>query len=285
MPQALSVGIMVADVMVRTVGAWPELGHLRLVESIELRSGGLAHTTAITLAKLGVPTAAVGRVGKDVFGSYLIQALRQHGVEPHVTEDPVTGTSVTVVAVAPGGERSFLHFPGANAHLGPEDVPDHLLEGARILHLGGYFLLPGMDGLPAARLLERARARGCRTSVDVAWDARGRWMEDLAPCLEHVDTLFANQDEVAQLVGMRDPQRAAAVLRKRGVGVVAVKLGERGAYVDAGEWQGWVPAFEVPWWTPRVREMPSVADSWPPGYRAGAGRKSPALRTQWGRSA
>ncbi|MDR7443303.1 MAG: carbohydrate kinase family protein [Armatimonadota bacterium] len=242
----LSVGIMVADVIVRTVDAWPELGRLRLVESIELQSGGLAHTTAITLAKLGVPTAAVGRVGADVFGGYLIERLRHHGVEPHVVEDPAIGTSITVVAVAPGGERSFLHFVGANARLVPEDVPDHLLSAARILHLGGYFVLPGMDGPPAARLLARARAHGCRTSLDVAWDARGRWMEDLAPCLAHLDVLFANQDEVAQLAGTRDPQRAAAALRERGVGVVAVKLGERGAYVDAGSWQGWVPAFDVP---------------------------------------
>ncbi|MDR7438375.1 MAG: carbohydrate kinase family protein [Armatimonadota bacterium] len=246
MPQVLSAGILVADVIVRTVEAWPEVGRLRVVESIELHSGGLAHTTAVTLAKLGVSTAVVGRVGADVFGRYLIEVLRQNGVESHVIPDPEAGTSVTVVAVAPGGERSFLHFVGANARLVPEDVPDHLLAAVQVLHLGGYFVLPGLDGPPAAQLLARARAHGCRTSVDVAWDVQGRWMEALRPCLAYLDVLFANQDEVAQLTGARTPEHAAALLRERGVGIVAVKLGERGAYVDAGEWRGWVPAFEVP---------------------------------------
>lgn len=246
MPDVTTVGVMVADVLVRPVDEWPERGRLRLVDRIELRTGGLAHTTALTLAKLGVRTAAVGRVGDDAFGSVLVDALRAYGVEPYVARDPEEGTSVTVVAVAQSGERSFLHFVGANGRLVPEDVPEELLTATRILHLGGYFLLPGMDGEPAARLLERARKAGCRTSVDVAWDMQGRWMRVLEPCLDHLDFLFGNQDELAQLVGVRDPRRIARTLRERGAGVVAVKMGERGAYLAADGWEGHVPAFDVP---------------------------------------
>ncbi len=264
MPQVLSVGILVADVIVRTVEAWPEAGRLQVVEAIELHSGGLAHTTAVTLAKLGVTTAVVGRVGADVFGSYLVEVLHRHGVASHVIVDPEVGTSVTVVAVAPSGERSFLHAVGANARLVPEDIPDHLLAATQVLHLGGYFVLPGLDGPPAAQLLRRARAHGCRTSIDVAWDARGRWMEALRPCLPYLDVLFANQDEAAQLTEVRTPEGAAASLREQGVGVVAVKLGERGAYVDAGDWRGWVPAFEVP-----VVDTTGAGDAFCGGFLAG----------------
>lgn len=138
------------------------------------------------------------------------------------------------------------HFVGANGRLVPEDVPDALLASTKILHLGGFFLLPGLDGEPAARLLQRARRAGCRTSMDVAWDAQGRWMETLAPCLRHLDFLFGNQDELAQLARTRTPREIARRLRTLGVGVVAVKMGERGAYVAADDWEGHVPAFDVP---------------------------------------
>ncbi len=245
MPDVTCVGVLVADVMVRPVDAWPERGRLLLVEGIEVHSGGLAHTTGVTLAKLGVPTAVVGRAGADLLGTFLLDVLREHRIEAHVRREDTASTSATVVAVASSGERSFLHLPGANARLAPEDVPDALLARSRVIHLGGYFLLPSLDGPPAAGLLQRAKAVGCRTSLDLAWDVHGRWMSILAPCLPHLDLLFGNRDELAHVSGTDHPARMAARLRERGVGIVAVKLGEEGAYVDDGSWRGRVPAFSV----------------------------------------
>ena len=219
MPDVTCVGVLVADVIVRPVDTWPDPGRLVVVEGLEVHSGGLAHTTGVILAKLGVPTAVVGRVGADLFGTYLMDVLRAHRVEVHVGRDETISTSTTVVMVASSGERSFLHLPGANTHLRREDVP------------------------PA--LLAQARAAGCRTSLDMAWDARGRWMALLAPCLPHLDLLFGNRDELTRVTGAEDPPRMAAHLRELGVSTVAVKLGEDGAYVDGGTWRGRVPAFSV----------------------------------------
>jgi len=245
MPDVTCVGVLVADVIVRPVDRWPQPGGLILVDRVELHSGGLAHTTGVALAKLGVSTAVVGRVGADRLGEFLVDVLREHGIEAYVHQDAGTSTSATVVAVASGGDRSFLHMPGANARLVPEDVPETLLADSRLVHLGGYFLLPGLDGEPAAALLRRAKALGCGTSLDVAWDAHGRWMSALAPCLRYVDVLFGNLDELACVTGRADPAEIAAELRALGAGTVVVKLGEAGAYVDDGTWRGRVPAFSV----------------------------------------
>lgn len=245
MPDVTCVGVLVADVIVRPVDTWPDGGRLQVVDRIAVHSGGLAHTTGVALAKLGLRTAVVGCVGRDLFGTFLVEALRAHGIESHVRQQEGSATSTTVVAVTTTGERSFLHLPGANADLRPQDVPDALLARSRTLHLGGYFLLPGLDGAPAARLLERARAAGCRTSLDTAWDAQGRWMSALAPCLPHLDVLFGNVDELSRIAGTDDPPRIAATLREQGPAIVAVKLGEHGAYVDGPDWRGAVPAFAV----------------------------------------
>ncbi len=258
------VGLLVADVIVRPVDEWPERGHLLRVDRIEVHSGGLAHTTAVTLAKLGVPTAVVGRVGTDLLGTFLIDVLREHRVEAHVRREGHATTSTTVVAVASSGERSFLHLAGANARLMPQDVSDGLLARSRVIHVGGYFLLPAMDGSPAAALLQRAKAAGCRTSLDMAWDVHERWMSTLAPCLPHLDLLFGNRDELARVTGTNDPAGMAALLRELGVGVVAVKLGEEGAYVDGGSWRGRVPAFSV-----EVLDTTGAGDAFCGGFLAG----------------
>lgn len=264
MPDVTCAGVLVADVIVRPVDAWPQRGRLALVESIALRSGGLAHTTGVTLAKLGVETAVVGRVGADPFGDFLVQVLVDHGIRPHVAREPQVPTSTTVVAVAGGGERSFLHLIGANGRLAAADVPDDLLRSTRILHLGGYFVLPALDGEPAAGLLRRARQAGCRTSIDVSWDASGRWMAVLEPCLPHLDFLFGNQDELGQVTGRRDPPAIAGLLRARGVGTVAVKLGDAGAYVDGAGWRGYVPAYAV-----EVVDTTGAGDAFCGGFLAG----------------
>src|SRR2546422_8348662 len=88
MPDVTCMGILVADVIVRPLDEWPERGRLTLVDSIGLRSGGLAHTTGIALAKLGVDTAVVGRGGTDPFGGFLFLAPVDYGVRPHVVRGP-----------------------------------------------------------------------------------------------------------------------------------------------------------------------------------------------------
>ncbi len=264
MPDVTCAGVLVADVIVRPVDRWPDCGRLALVQSIALRSGGLAHTTGVTLAKLGVETAVVGRVGTDVFGDYLIQVLVDHGVQPHVVRDAESPTSATVVAVTGSGERSFLHLMGANGTLQSADIPDQLLGTSRIFHLGGYFVLPSIDGEPAAALLRRARQRGCQTSLDMSWDAQGRLMALLAPCLPHVDFLFGNQDELSQVTGLHAPAQIASALRARGVGTVAVKLGDAGAFVDSPAWRRTVPAYTV-----EVVDTTGAGDAYCGGFLAG----------------
>src|SRR5207247_5324035 len=176
------VGVDGAGSITRGVQAWPQGGRLAREEAIVLRSGGLAHTTGIVLAKLGADTAVVARVGTDLFGDFLVQILADHGVRPHVVREPQAPTSTTVVAVSIGAERSFMHLIGANGRLIPQDISNDLLRATKIFHLGGCFVLPALDGEPAAGLLRRARQQGCRTSMDLAWDPSGRWMSVLEPC-------------------------------------------------------------------------------------------------------
>jgi len=75
------------------------------------------------LARLGLPVEVIGKVGTDSFGDFVLNALAERGISSKgVTRDRSVGTSATMVMVAPDGERSFVHFFGANAHLTLEDV-------------------------------------------------------------------------------------------------------------------------------------------------------------------
>src|SRR2546428_1292066 len=153
MPDVTCMGIVVADIIVRPVDAWPQRGRLALEESIVLRSGGLAHTTGIVLAKLGVDTAVVARVGSDLFGDFLVQILADHGVRPHVVREPRVPTSTSVVAVSSGGEGLFMHMIWGKGRLISQDISNELLRPTKNFPLGGCFLLPPLHREPAAGLV------------------------------------------------------------------------------------------------------------------------------------
>jgi sugar/nucleoside kinase (ribokinase family) len=150
---------------------------------------------------------------------------------------PKTPTGATVVLVDSKAQRSFLHSVASNAELSPREVTPRLLKGFDFLHVGGYFLFPGLEGVPMGRLLKSAKQYGLVTSLDTAWDIHGRWMKALAPCLPHLDYFLPSEREVRYLVGRMTPRRAAEVFLRRGVGCVVIKMGEKGAYLRHKE--GW----------------------------------------------
>lgn len=63
----LCVGQMTADVVVRSIQKVPEKGKSEFVDKVELHNGRCACNTAITLAKIGIKTGVVGKVGGDGF--------------------------------------------------------------------------------------------------------------------------------------------------------------------------------------------------------------------------
>jgi sugar/nucleoside kinase (ribokinase family) len=206
--------------------------------------------------------AVVGRVGEDLYGRFLLERLAAGGVETAgVVRDREAATGMTIVAVDHTGERSFVHHFGANARFGPEDLDWTLLAATRHLHLGGFFVLPALDGEPAAGVLAEARRRGLITSLDVCWDRDERWISLLRPCLPHVDYCMPSQEETERLTGRSEPREMAEVLREAGCGAAVIKLGERGVYYSGAEGEWRMPAYRVP-----VRDTTGAGDCFIAGF-------------------
>jgi sugar/nucleoside kinase (ribokinase family) len=241
----MCLGILVADVIARPVSALPARGTLGQVEEIALRGGGCALNTATGLVRLGVDVAVAGKLGADPFGDFVTGLLDERGIERRgVVRDADVPTSATVVLVDAGGERTFLHLPGANGALRADELDPELLCSGRILHVAGALVMPALDGEPTARLLEAARRRGVITSLDTVFDATGGWAR-VEPCLPHLDLFAASLAEARAISGEHDADRAAGWLRDRGARAVAVKLGADGCYVASAAFEGHLPAVQV----------------------------------------
>ncbi|MGC9399688.1 MAG: carbohydrate kinase family protein [Anaerolineae bacterium] len=260
------LGIMVADVIGRPVQRIPKPGRLVLVDEMQLHTGGCAINVATALARLHIPVTVIGKVGVDPFGDFLLDQLEQRGIErDYVSRDPQAGTSATMVMVGSDGERRFVHYIGANARLTLEDIDLELLERVKVLHVAGALVLPGLDGEPTAHLLQEARARGVITFLDTVWDDTGRWMEVLGPALPHVDYFVPSLPEAQALTGLDAPEDVAQALLDRGVGTVALKMGNAGCLVATRDGvPRHTPAYQV-----QVVDATGAGDAFAAGFIAG----------------
>jgi sugar/nucleoside kinase (ribokinase family) len=246
MPEVACLGILVADVLARPVDRYPGRGQLVLADRMELHTGGCAGNTAVGLSRIGISAGVIGKVGDDGFGDFYLSVMAKEGVDASgIVRDATVNTSSTMVLIHGDGERSFIHYIGANGTLRAEDLSLDQLTGAKLLHLAGALLMPQLDGEPSARILASAKRRGIITCLDTAWDGTGRWMQTLAPCLEHLDYLLPSIAEARMITGAEKPDEIAQIFLSRGVGVVALKMGEDGCYVAGRGESLRVPAFDV----------------------------------------
>ncbi len=230
--------------LVATAPRLPVAGETLLGRDFFQTPGGKGANQAVALARLGVPTQMVGRVGGDSFGAELVNNLKASGVQTdNVFVDETVNSGVATIAVNDAGENQIIIIPGANGRVNQSDVErlSPLLPGATTLLL--QFEIPMSTVIAAA---SSARQAG----VTVILDPAPAQMDVPAELYPLVDIITPNEVEAAQLVGFpvfgeESAKKAAAVLLQRGVKCAIVKLGAKGVFCATPEETFFVPAFQV----------------------------------------
>lgn len=232
MKKVACVGILVADIIVEPVDGYPGRGVLKQVNGITLHNGGNAMTAAINLTKMGVPASIIGKVGNDMFGSYLRSRLDEVGADTRglKTDDSVQ-TSASVLMIDEGGERSFFHCVGTNGTFGIDDVDFDVIAEADLVFVTGTFLLDRFDGKETMEFLKKCKEMGKTTFLDVCWDAKGKWGELLDMSMPYIDYLMPSIDEAVKIAGCEDPDLIADVFMSKGAANVVIKMGKMGSYL------------------------------------------------------
>lgn len=206
----IAAGNMLVD-HVHQIVQWPERGWLAEITQSERSTGGAPLNVLLTLAKMrtGMPLQAVGLVGEDSDGDYIMAMLDQYHVNrQHVQRTNSAPTSMSQVMTDPTGQRTFFHSPGANRLL---DLPafNSLDQTMKIFHLGYLLLLDSLDlpdeefGTRSARLLAQMREQGYETSLDlVSRKGDPRYQPLVMPCLPHLDYLVINEMEAGEFSGL-----------------------------------------------------------------------------------
>jgi sugar/nucleoside kinase (ribokinase family) len=204
----------------------------KLVDDAVMTVGSSSAIFAHQAARLGLEVAFCGKVGADAFGTFMTDRLERAGIDTStVVIDPLLKTGLTVHLVR-GTDRAMLTSMGAIPKLRPEEVDGTLLENARHVHLGSYFLQRGIqDGL--ADLFARARAAGATTSLDPGWAPGEDWDSGLPESLQETDVFMPNEEELLAIAGEPTVERALGAFTE--VPTVVVKRGAAGALARSGK--------------------------------------------------
>ncbi|MBL5922884.1 carbohydrate kinase family protein [Lelliottia amnigena] len=206
----IAAGNMLVD-HVHQIVQWPERGWLAEIIHSERATGGAPLNVLLTLAKMhvGLPLQAVGLIGEDSDGDYIMAMLDQYHVNrQRVQRTTFSPTSMSQVMTDPTGQRTFFHSPAANRLL---DLPafDRLDASMKIFHLGYLLLLDSLDlpddefGTRSARLLAQMREQGYETSLDlVSRKGDPRYQPLVLPALRYVDYLVINELEAGEFSGL-----------------------------------------------------------------------------------
>jgi sugar/nucleoside kinase (ribokinase family) len=246
--EVLCCGIVVADHLSMPVSHLPAAGELVMTDKMLLTIGGCAANAAVDLVKMGVRTAVVGRVGRDVFGRVVSDLLEDAGVDTSslkVSAD--SETSQTLIVNVHGQDRRYIHSFGANADLTAADLPVKLLSRIKVLYLGGYLLMPNMRQEELVPIFEKARSLGVKTVLDVALPGTGDYLPRLINLLPHVDVFLPNNHEAEAICGLKDPFQQAEFFHERGARTSVVTLGSDGAVLIRDAMRLKIGVYSVPY--------------------------------------
>ena len=176
---------------------------------LEANPGGAPCNVLAMLQKLEKSTAFIGKVGKDAFGEYLKETVRQIGIDiTNLVQDEEIQTTLAFVHTAEDGDRSFSFYrnPGADMRLTKEEIDYSQIDHAKIFHFGTLSMTH--DGVREAtkEAVTRAKEKGLLISFDpnyrpLLWKDSETAKEMMNYGFSMCDILKISDDEITFVTG------------------------------------------------------------------------------------
>ncbi|MEI6568611.1 MAG: ribokinase [Verrucomicrobiota bacterium] len=236
------VGSSNTDMIIR-LDHIPRPGETILGGEFFTAAGGKGANQAVGAARAGGKVTFIAKVGLDMFGDNAVAGFKKEGINTdHVLRDTSSPSGVALIFVAKDGENSIAVAGGANGNLSSEDV----------IHASELFAGASMLVMQLETPLETVQ-----TAADLAVKGGVQVILNPAPAcplhdelLRNISIITPNEMEAELLTGIKvtdndSASKAADILLARGVKIVIITLGSRGAFVAGEGIRKLVPGFRV----------------------------------------
>lgn len=216
--RVLGLGHCTLD-QIALVDRFPEPDFKKNMLQFSVQGGGSAATAMVALARWGVETAFVGKVGADDRGKQIIRTIADDGVDAEnmiVEEGAISQLSFIVVEAGTGRKQTFV-TAGSVAPLSAREVDESWLDGIELLLVDGTHIEAEL------KLMHAARERGVKVVLDASHNDR-----QIRELVAYCDYLVASERFASQFAGVGQLESLCHALLEKGPSVVIVTLGDEG---------------------------------------------------------
>lgn len=248
MPEIICLGEILLDMFSAQAGA-----SLEKASGFLPVPGGAPANVAIGLAKLGVDSALISKVGDDPFGRLLRSVLLQGQVDiSQLKVDEDSRTTLAFISTRKDGERDFCFYrnPGADMMLTAEEISEEFIKSARIFHYGSISMICNPSYRATLKALEYAKKYGLLVSYDPnlrlsLWKNEEQARQRIMEGLNNSDLVKLNDEELEFITGISDLREGTDTILKYGVKVVFVTQGDKGSFFNNRKDCGFVESYKV----------------------------------------
>jgi fructokinase len=248
MPDILAMGELLIDFVPTVTGV-----NLIEAEAFKKAPGGAPANVAAGLARLGVSSGFIGKVGDEAFGHFLRKTLNDLGVDTSALRfSSQARTALAFVSLRSDGEREFLFYrhPSADMLYTPEEVDTAYICSAKVFHFGSISLITEPSRSATLFAVQTAEAGGVLISYDPnlrlnLWPSPEAAREGMRSGWNLADVIKASDEELFFLSGEDDQDRAVRYLWHPGLRLLVITQGKDGCTYYTPSIQKHIPSFAV----------------------------------------
>jgi len=222
----------------------PQEGETVIGSSFETFQGGKGANQAVAISRLGVPVSFVGKVGNDVFGNELLEALEKEDVNiSGVKKSSEDSGTAFITVYEETSQNQIIVILGANALVNSDQVTEETLISSKIL----IAQLETPSG-ETEKLFKRSKEFDCYRILNTAP------IHNLSNSLmDESDLLIMNETELAALSGDSPSRQFTSPMLNKSLEKiplmdrqsVIVTLGSQGVYVYENKTGTLIPGLDV----------------------------------------
>jgi len=202
--------------------------------------GGVTANYLVATARLGGKSGFIGAVGDDSYGDYLIEDFTKEGVDTTYIKKIVDKkTPVNFIFVAKG-EKTIIQSPHMQTtKIEGKDLNEAYIANSKLLHT------TIIHQKVTEKAIEIAKKNNVKISIDLESQIALRGWDNLKKVLLNADILLPNKEGVKTITNSNNPEKAAAILVKKGIPIVIITLGSNGVLITTNEFQKRIPTYTI----------------------------------------
>jgi ribokinase len=242
MSRIIVIGSSNTDMVIKSKKL-PAPGETILGGTFLMNPGGKGANQAVAAARLGGNVTFVTKTGNDMFGAEALQQFGNEGIDArYIIKDPENPSGVALINVDENGENSIVVAPGSNGALSAYDINDEIFDTDP---MDIYLMQLEIPTDTVEFVAEKAAGKGNRVILN---PAPARQLSD--DLLNHLFLITPNETEAELLTGIKvidveSAEKAAIILKNRGVKNIIITMGASGAYIHSGAVSRIVPVEPV----------------------------------------